>query len=91
MARQWHGIPNRESLARLRGLAGEHGYAVERGPVRDTWILTSEKTGVMPEDYERWLDPAISVDNLRAMLSLPMRYRHSSHAVAGHFRISASW
>jgi hypothetical protein len=45
MARQWHGIPNRESLARLRGLAGEHGYAVERGPVRDTWILTSEKTG----------------------------------------------
>ena len=45
MARQWRSIPNRETLARLRGLAGEHGYTLERGPVRDTWILTSEKTG----------------------------------------------
>jgi hypothetical protein len=45
MGRQWHNIPNRETLARLRSLAGEHGYTLERGPVRDTWILTSEKTG----------------------------------------------
>jgi len=45
MARQWRSIPNRETLARLRSLAGEHGYTLERGPVRDTWILTSEKTG----------------------------------------------
>ena len=45
MGRQWHSIPNRETLARLRSLAGEHGYTLERGPMRDTWILTSEKTG----------------------------------------------
>ena len=45
MARQWRSIPNRDAHARLRGLANEHGYTLERGPVRDTWILTSEKTG----------------------------------------------
>jgi hypothetical protein len=32
-------------MAKHRGLAGEHGYTVERGPVRDTWILTCERTG----------------------------------------------
>jgi hypothetical protein len=26
-------------------LAGEKGYRLERGVVRDTWILTDEKTG----------------------------------------------
>jgi hypothetical protein len=37
--------PEPRTIARLRSLAGEHGYTLDRGPVRDTWILTSEKTG----------------------------------------------
>ena len=35
----------RDNLAKLRSLAGEKGYRLERGVVRDTWILTHEKTG----------------------------------------------
>ena len=35
----------RDKLAKLRSLAGEKGYRLERGVVRDTWILTHEKTG----------------------------------------------
>ena len=36
-------MAQRDDLARLRSLAGEHGFTVERGPVRDTWILTNER------------------------------------------------
>ncbi len=35
----------RDNLAKLRSLAGETGYRLERGVVRDAWILTDEKTG----------------------------------------------
>jgi len=45
MARQWRSIPNRETLARLRSLAGEAGYTLEKAPNRGCWFLISDKDG----------------------------------------------
>jgi hypothetical protein len=36
---------HRDKLAKLRTLAGDKGYRLERGVTRDTWILTDERTG----------------------------------------------
>ena len=66
-ARHWRPIPNRDALARLRSLAGDHGYRLERGVVRDTWILTDEKTG-KPAVSERGTT-AFSVERAIAFLS----------------------
>ena len=35
----------RDNLAKLRSLAGETGYRLERAPIRDTWFLVHEATG----------------------------------------------
>ena len=36
----------RDNLAKLRGLAGEKGYRLEKAPIRDCWFLVNEATGV---------------------------------------------
>lgn len=45
MARQWTSNPDRTAVARLRGLAGEKSYRLEKGPIRDSWFLIEEVTG----------------------------------------------
>lgn len=35
----------RDQTAKLRGLAGEKGYALEKAPISGTWFLIDEKTG----------------------------------------------
>ena len=35
----------RDNLAKLRGLAGEKGYRLEKAPISGTWFLIDEKTG----------------------------------------------
>ncbi len=35
----------RDNLAKLRGLAGEHGYRLEKAPISGTWFLIEEVTG----------------------------------------------
>jgi hypothetical protein len=35
----------RDNLAKLRGLAGEEGYRLDKAPIRDCWFLVNEKTG----------------------------------------------
>ena len=37
-------MPRRDDLARLRGLAGEKGFRVEKAPSRDCWFLIDEKS-----------------------------------------------
>jgi hypothetical protein len=38
-------MPRRDDLARLRGLAGEKGFRLEKAPPRDCWFLIDEKNG----------------------------------------------
>lgn len=35
----------RDNLAKLRGLAGEKGYQLEKGPISGTWFLINEENG----------------------------------------------
>jgi hypothetical protein len=35
----------RDNLAKLRGLANDAGYRLEKAPIRDSWFLISEATG----------------------------------------------
>jgi hypothetical protein len=35
----------RDNIAKLRGLAGEKGYRLEKAPIRDSWFLINEATG----------------------------------------------
>jgi hypothetical protein len=35
----------RDNLAKLRSLAGEKGYELEKAPIRDCWFLVNERTG----------------------------------------------
>jgi hypothetical protein len=35
----------RDNLAKLRSLAGEKGYRMEKAPISGTWFLIDEKTG----------------------------------------------
>lgn len=39
------GMAFRDNLAKLRGLANETGYRVEKAPIRDCWFLVNETTG----------------------------------------------
>ena len=45
MARQWTSNPDRTAVARLRDLAGEKGYRLEKAPISGTWFLVDERTG----------------------------------------------
>jgi hypothetical protein len=35
----------RDQTAKLRALAGEKGYLLEKAPISGTWFLVEEKTG----------------------------------------------
>jgi hypothetical protein len=35
----------RDDMAKLRGLAGEKGFRLEKAPISETWFLIDEKTG----------------------------------------------
>ena len=35
----------RDNIAKLRGLANETGYRLEKAPISGTWFLIEEKTG----------------------------------------------
>ena len=39
----------RDDLGKLRGLAGDVGYRLDKLPMRDRWHLTDEKTGKVAE------------------------------------------
>jgi hypothetical protein len=38
-------MAGRDDMAKLRGLAGEKGYRLERAPISETWFLIDEETG----------------------------------------------
>jgi hypothetical protein len=54
MAYQWRSNPNRDAVTRLRSLAGEKGYRVEKAPIRGSWFLVDEVTSELAvSDKER--------------------------------------
>ena len=43
MARHWRSNPDRDAVTRLRGLAGDKGYRLEKAPISGTWFLVNEE------------------------------------------------
>lgn len=57
----------RDNLAKLRSLAGEKGFELEKAPIRDCWFLVDEKSGKPAISYKG--TTAFSVDRAIKFLS----------------------